>query len=89
MDGHFDGCDVRLTPPVKTVEELEKILFGVLYSHGMGLFWFDHLKFADVIGCVQLLGHIVEEFKDLVDGDTKSERVLCVWDGNGFGFLAF
>ena len=38
MDGHFDGGDVGLAPPVEAVEELEKILLGVLDSHGVGLF---------------------------------------------------
>ena len=46
VDCHFDRCDVGFCPPVKAIEKLNEVLFGIFDSHCMRLFWLDHLKIS-------------------------------------------
>ena len=46
MNSHFNSCHIRLSPPIKTIDNFEKIFLTILYCHGISLLWLYHLEIS-------------------------------------------
>lgn len=87
MNCHFDCCHVGLSPPIKTVQNLNKVFFTVLHCHRIGLFGLYHFEIPRIVNNIQLVRNIFEQIKYLANVDVEAKSILGVRHGSGLCIL--